>query len=215
MATVLESKRKSKRSQIVGEPAWAIAHFYPLQGSWTEGDYYALERVNGNWMIELANGCLEILPMPSLFHQRITKYMCRRVDDFLGPESDGETAMAPLPVRLFEGQIREPDLVYFEKSRVKDIHKSLKGADLVMEVVSPGEEARERDLKTKRREYAKAKIREYWIIDPESKTITVLTLAGKAYKLYGECKPGEQAASRLLKGFTVEVAEVFAAGEKK
>jgi Uma2 family endonuclease len=214
MATILEPKKRNKSARP-GEPVWDIAKFYPLQGSWTEEDYFALERVNGNWMIELANGCLEVLPMPSLFHQRITKYMCRCVDDFLGPDSDGETAMAPLPVRLFEGQIREPDLVFFEKSHIRDIHKSLRGADLVMEVVSPGEEARERDLETKRREYAKAKIREYWIIDPELKTITVLTLSGKNYKVYGEYKLGEQAASKLLKGFTVDVAEVFAAGEGK
>jgi len=214
MATIIETKQKKKRRPAIGEPAWEIARFYPLQGSWTEDDYYALENVNGNWMIELANGCLEVLPMPSLFHQRITKYLCRRVDDFIGPDSDGETAMAPLPVRLFEGQIREPDLVYFEKSRIHDIHKSLRGADLVMEIVSPGDEARERDLKIKRREYAKAKIREYWIIDPETRTITVLALSGKTYKVQGEFKVGEQAGSKLLKGFTVDVGEVFAAGER-
>jgi len=33
--------------------------------------------------------------------------------------------------------------------------------------------------------------------------------------VYGEYKPGEQAASKLLKGFSVDVTEVFAAAEKK
>lgn len=84
-----------------------------------------------------------------------------------------------------------------------------------MEVVSPGEENRERDLVVKRREYAKAKIREYWIVDPEQKTITVLTLSGSTYKVHGVFKPGEFATSKLLKGFKVAVTDVFEAGDGK
>ena len=41
------------------------------------------------------------------------------------------------------------------------------GADLVMEVVSGGREDRKRDLVTKRRDYARANIPEYWIVDPQ------------------------------------------------
>jgi len=84
-----------------------------------------------------------------------------------------------------------------------------------MEVVSPGQENRERDLRTKRREYARAKIGEYWIVDPEEKCIIVLTLVGKTYKVHGKFGPGETAVSKLLPGFAVRVEDVFAAGEGK
>lgn len=65
--------------------------------------------------------------------------MLRRVDDFVVPRNLGEVQMAPLPVKLFSGQIREPDIVFFEAQRVRDLDdQPLDGADLVMEIPSPG-----------------------------------------------------------------------------
>ncbi len=216
MVTVLDPIKTSKTAKrSVREPAWGIATFYPLQGDWTEDDYLELERNIGNRLIELSDGCLEILPMPDLYHQRIVKMLCNRLDEFILPEKKGETATAPLPVRLGSGKFREPDIGYFESHRIKDCRQPPDGADLVVEVVSPGAENRERDFVTKRREYAKARIREYWIVDPETKTITVLTLSGKSYKVHGVFKEGDTAISKLLKGFQVAVSDVFAAGDAK
>ncbi len=82
-------------------------------------------------------------------------------------------------------------------------------ADLVMEVVS--DEYRQRDLETKRFEYAQAAIPEYWIVDPMKKEITVLTLAGDHYEVVGVFESGSRAISVLLAGFGVDVSEVFAA----
>jgi len=69
-----------------------------------------------------------------------------------------------------------------------------------MEIVSPGQENRKRDLKDKRNAYAKAEDSEYWIIDPEEQVITVLTRGARAYKVHGEYKPGDRATSKLLGG---------------
>ena len=216
MDAVLKRTTRKTRNNGRRQPAWDVALGYPMQGDWTEDDYLALEANFGNRMIELANGCLEVLPMPGLRHQRIARWMANQVDAFILPRKLGEVATAPLPVRLFKGQIREPDILFFEKWRIVDAEtKPLDGADLVMEIPSPGAKNRERDFKTKRREYAKAKISEYWIIDTKKKAITVLTLSGKSYKLHGVFKNGDTATSKLLKGFTVVVSEAFAAGKAK
>ena len=53
---------------------------------------------------------------------------------------------------------------------------------IAFKVVSGGKRNRERDLKEKRVEYALAKIKEYWIIDPKGQKITVLVLEGKSYR---------------------------------
>jgi Uma2 family endonuclease len=82
-----------------------------------------------------------------------------------------------------------------------------------MEVVSEGEQNRERDLVIKRQEYFLARIEEYWIIDPEEMKITVLVPGPDSYRVHGEFKVGNLAASLLLPGFTVDVAAAFAAGE--
>ena len=216
MATLLERGKKRKPiKKPTKEPAWDIALLYPLQGHWTEYDYLSLEASVGNKMIELADGYLEILPMPDMFHQDIVQFLLFGLDDFVVAHCVGEVSHAPLPVRLGKNRYREPDIAFFKPHRIKDKHTPPEGADLVMEVVSPGIAARNRDLVGKRADYASAKIAEYWIVDPETKTITVLTLSGKIYKVYGVYKAGDQAASKLLKGFKVAVSEVFAAGEGK
>jgi Uma2 family endonuclease len=65
-------------------------------------------------------------------------------------------------------------------------------------------------LETKRREYAQAGIPEYWLIDPRSEEILLLSRADRGYGVHGVFGQGEVAASVLLPGFAVAVAEVFA-----
>jgi Uma2 family endonuclease len=204
--TVLPTGRTSQR----GEPSWEVAYLFPTQGNWTEAEYLALDT---NRLVELSNGCLEVLPMPTVLHQLIVRFLHAALEAFVAAHVPGIVLFAPLPVRLWPGQLREPDILYLKPERVRDVRRQPEGADLVMEVVSPGTENRERDLETKREEYARAGIAEYWIVDPEEKRITVLTLDGRAYRVHGEFGPGTQATSVLLAGFAVAVDEVFAAGE--
>jgi Uma2 family endonuclease len=81
--------------------------------------------------------------------------------------------------------------------------------DLVVEIVSPDHRAH--DWEVKRREYAQAGIPEYWIVDPQTKTVTVLTLADKSYRVHGEYRSGETAESVLLSGFRVDVDDIWRA----
>jgi Uma2 family endonuclease len=192
-----------------------IVRLVTARDHWTEAEYLVLDNNIGNWMVELVDGRLDFPPMPDMYHQDIVIFLLFRLDEFVSAYCDGEVLQAPLSVRLGNESFRKPDISYFKAHRIKDKHRPPEGADLVMEIVSPGEEARERDLETKRRDYAQAKIPEYWIVDPETKTITVLALSGKSYKVHGEFKAGQTATSKLLKGFQVTVSDVFAAGDGK
>jgi Uma2 family endonuclease len=151
--------------------------------------------------------------MAAPWHQRIVKVLLYLLNDFVTTHKLGEVLFAPLPVWLWAGQIREPDLIYFASGRIKDDEEPPRGADLAMEVVSEGAKERERDLETKRLEYAKAGIPEYWIIDRQERRIIVLTLEGAEYRVHGEFSPGARATSVLLPGFSVAVSEVLAAAE--
>ena len=71
------------------------------------------------------------------------------------------------------------------------------------------EEKPERDLIDKRGDYAEAGVPEYWIVNPQTDTITVLCLRGDAYEEAGAYRRGESAPSVLLAGFSVDVAAVF------
>ena len=205
------------RTSRRGEPTWEVARCYPLQGQWTESEFLALDAAAGRF-VELSNGMLEFPPMPSLRHQLIFEVFYDALRAFLRRTgTPGRVVAPPFPVRLWPGKWREPDVVYLRPERITSLDQQPTGADLVIEIVSPGDGARQRDLTIKPAEYAAAGIPEYWIVDPETRTITVLTLdgvpAGGPYRVHGEFRTGQTAASVLLPGFTAKVDEVLAAGE--
>lgn len=197
-----------------GDPAWELALLYPVQGQWSDTEYLSL--TDGiNRYVELTEGRLEVLQMPKSSHQRIMLFLWSQLQAFILTSSAGQALCAPLRVRIAKGSFREPDVVFMLESNQERAGEDFwEGADLVMEVVSPDDDSRKRDLEEKPVDYAKAGIPEYWIVDPQQKQITVLTLAGEEYDTSGVYAEGETAVSRLLPEFSVIVAEVFAAGKK-
>ena len=200
---LLERPPRSQR----GEPVWEVAYCYPRQGDWSEADF--LEFETSNFPAELVDGCLEFLPMPTPSHQRLLRYLARRLEDVVAAESLGEVLCAPCPVRLWEGRLREPDVFYLRHDRQVEGDKPPNGADLVIEILSPGATNRERDLVAKRNDYAQAGVAEYWIVDPDEQTVIVLSLDGQSYRTHGEFQPGAVATSPLLPKFQVDVTELF------
>jgi Uma2 family endonuclease len=198
------------KSICTREEATTMAHVLPAQGQWTEEEYLALD---GNRIVEFSNGRLEASPMPTTSHQLLVAYLYGLLSAFTASKKLGTTLFAALPVRLWEAKYREPDVVFMRKEHADCIHEEWwDGADLVMEVVSKDAKGRRRDLVTKRREYARAGIPEYWIVDPQESRIIVLRLVGKRYVAHGEFPEGTQASSHLLRGFTVSVTGAFSRG---
>lgn len=213
MSATATAKGGSWRKNGAGKPTWDVALLFPPQGEWTEDEFLALEARSENRMMELVDGFLEVLPMPDVEHQRIVKFLLLLLDQHVRSRRLGEVLCAPLPVRLRQRHLREPDIVFLKSHRVKDPHLPPEGTDLALEVVSPGSENRKRDLREKRAAYAKARIPEYWVVDPLKKEVTVFTLSGRRYKVHGKFKPGDRATSKVLAGFAVDVGDVFNAGE--
>ena len=193
--------------------AWEVATLYPPQGTWDEEDYLDLT-MRTNRLVELVDGCLEVLPMPNLRHQMLALEYCNRLNAFARPKRLGIAAPAPLPVRLGKRHFREPDVAFFRAADLPDPDRPFtEGPALVMEVLSEGN--RKTDLEKKRVEYAETGIAEYWIIDPRERWVLVLALRDGEYEVAGEYREGDRAASVLLEGFEVDVAELFAAGDAR
>lgn len=196
------------------EPAWGLLALFPGQGDWTEEDYLALDQVrDSRRLVELVDGRLEVLPAPIEEHQSIILFLLEALRAFVRPRRAGKVSFAGLRVRVKPGQFREPDIVFLSnKHASKRGSKYWTGADLAMEVVSPDDT--DRDYVTKRREYARAGVREYWIVDPATRTILLLVLKGRSYVQRGRYTDGDQCASALLSGFAVNVTEVFDAANE-
>jgi Uma2 family endonuclease len=199
---------------IVGQPAWDVALMFPMQGGWTEDDYLSVA-LSENWMVEYSDGCIEVLPMPTIEHQLIVKFLLKALESFTEPRSLGVVLFAPLPLKTVPRSYREPGLIFnFTENHAKRGDKYYTGADLVMEVVSEDRRSHERDYDKKREDYAKANIPEYWIVDPQSQRVTVLALEGSQYVEHGVFLTGMNATSRLLDGFSVNVDAIFAAARQ-
>lgn len=179
----------------------------PPQGCWSEALYLWLTDWT-NRLIEFTDGTVELLPMPTVEHQAILQFLNGLFDAHLGPRG-GFVLFAGLRVRIREDKFREPDLAALRsRSDPRNEARYWRGADVVVEVVSPDDPAR--DLVAKRADYAEAGISEYWIVDPRVETVTVLTLAGGGtYVEHGVFSRGDTATSRLLDGFGVDVTALF------
>ena len=209
MSSVVTQPVEEPRSRP-GTPVWEIARLYPTQGHWSESDYLAIDT---RQFVELNRGMLEFPPSPTILHQLIVGKLMIALLNHVRDLGWGHV-LFNIPVKLAPRLIRVPDIVCYRKHQIPDdMNEPLKGAELVVEVVSPGEESRHRDLVEKPRDYAKAGVAEYWIVDPESSAITVLALNGSGYEQARMYKPGQAAASRLLPGFQIDVNEALSADQ--
>ena len=91
-------------------------------------------------------------------------------------------------LRSRQARNRFPDLVVLRPEHIELTQKRLTirlempPPVLVIEVVSPGKVNRDRDYAEKREQYEAREIPEYWIVDPEKASVTVLTLSGGTYQ---------------------------------
>lgn len=195
-----------------GDWTWEMLTEFPRQGEWSERQYL---RLPSDVRADLVDGCLEFRSMPTWIHGWIVDWLHDQLKTIVRGQRRGYTGTDSVRVRTLSGKVREPDVVWVTARQLPDPRQPSNGAQLIIEVVSQGYGDQRRDWDEKRVEYAEAGIPEYWIVDPETETIVVLTLPEGQHKYltHGEFKPGQTATSKLLDGFTVDVTACFAAGK--
>ncbi len=147
-------------------------------------------------------------PHPTHTHQLIVFELATRMRAFVQEQDLGLVQIGPLPVRLWPGKIREPDILFVAKEHSDRISEQAYGPpDLAVEVLSPS--TRRTDRLEKTVEYARAGVREYWIVDPHGRTVEVFILREGAYELLGKWGEGKEALSEVLDGFRVAVDDVL------
>jgi len=215
-APQLPTSDHAEREQTVprserGDWTWELVTQFPRQGEWTEEQYLNLDN---HQLVEFDAGVLEFLPMPSAAHQWILGFLYQLLHAWSAQHQRPRPLFAPIPVSIRTSKYREPDLLLPRHTPAPD-DRDISTPVLVLEIVSPDAKSQRRDHTEKRRDYAQAGIPEYWIVDPETETIIVLTLpeGQHEYLTHGEFRPGQTATSKLLEGFTVDVTACFAAGK--
>ncbi|MCM1149411.1 MAG: Uma2 family endonuclease [Butyricicoccus sp.] len=173
--------------------------------SWEEND-----------RVELIDGAAYMMAPPSRIHQEISMALAAQLYNFLEGKKC-KVYPAPFAVRLFEKDgeapedvdtMVEPDIsVICEKSKL-DEHGCKGAPDLVIEILSPS--TRRHDRLVKLNLYQRAGVREYWIVNPEEKTVQVFTQDGGFLRLTEDYGCGDIAKVNALNGCFIELSRVFA-----
>jgi Uma2 family endonuclease len=203
---MLESSKEASMATREPPTTHPLLDLFPSDGEWTETEYYFVSE-RGKF-VELSNGKLEFPPMPTEFHQLIAARLFAALFAFVTQHKLGQVRFAPLPVKLWQGKVREPDIIFMSNAHADRIQKYWGVPDLAIEIVSENDERRDRIIK--KEEYAQAGISEYWIVDPEAKTVEVYRLEGSAYQTFAALTEKDKITSPTFADFEMPLAELFA-----
>jgi Uma2 family endonuclease len=153
---------------------------------------------------ELIDGVVVMSPSPRPRHWKVLHEIARQFDAFVerGGVADvyGETDL-----KLHDMAVFRPDLCVFVRPTPKPFPDRLTEApDLVVEILSPGAEAR--DFITKRDEYEKRGVKEYWVIDPNGGRVRAWHL--ERSRLVESLVEGDSLASAGVPGFTLDLGRI-------
>lgn len=103
----------------------------------------------------------------------------------------------------------EPDIVFFSNAKVATFTEDqmkFPAPDLVIEIISPSTEQRDRGLKMV--DYAAHGVSEYWLVDPHKKEVEQYKLEGDSFRLALKSGSGE-IQSAAIPGFSMAIPAIF------
>ncbi|MEW6447339.1 MAG: Uma2 family endonuclease [Bacillota bacterium] len=158
---------------------------------------------------QLIGGEFVLTPAPGTYHQIIAMRLGVQMVNFVSSEERGIVLFAPVDVYLEETETYQPDIIFIARERMEIIEPArVNGApDLVVEILSPA--TAYYDLRKKYKVYEKSGVKEYWIVDPEEKSVQVFVLTDGKFALDQDVAGQGAVSSRLLEGFTVSLESIF------
>jgi len=200
-----------------GEPIVEYGTSPKRRGSVTYQEFLEMTEKSDN-RYEIIDGEVYQLVSPGYSHQKVLMELVRKFTAFFDVQKEYEPFVAPFDIELYRQPLKElrelteddinvvqPDIIVLCDPE-KDINEKdrYKGTpELVLEILSPS--TRSRDLLKKGDLYMESGIKEYWIVDPVSTTISIYAYDEfdvKSYTVYFE---GQKAVSVLFQGLAVEV----------
>ena len=158
---------------------------------------------------QLIQGDLYMAPAPNRFHQEISRNLQFELHTYLKGNPIGKLFDAPFDVYLDEINVFQPDILVVLKERLGILtEEGAEGApDLVIEILSP--KTRRLDLANKKQEYARAGVKELWIIDPEPRTIMIHQFASGGVENLRQINEKDRLSTDLLPGFNLASETIF------
>lgn len=182
-------------------------------GLYTYADYLTWEM---DEMVELIRGKVYkwAAAAPTMSHQKVSIRLGSAFLIFLKGKSC-QVFQAPFDVRLplksNKNQdittVLQPDLcVVCDECKLSE-SGCLGAPDLVVEILSPGNNKKE--LKLKYEVYQESGVKEYWVIHPNEQTLLIYTLVDGKYNSSGFYVSGDTVGSACIEGFQLNLEDIF------
>ena len=158
---------------------------------------------------QLIEGNLIKAPAPNTNHRRIVRNLSQLLCNHVAKHGLGEVFFAPFDVYLSQHDVLQPDLLFVSQPNIAIIaDDGIHGPpDLVIEVLSWS--TAQLDKKSKRRIYARAGVKELWLVDPLLLQIQRYDFARDAAKPVQLLEENETFSTPLLPGLTLAAEEIF------
>ena len=163
--------------------------------------------------VELIRGFIrKMSPAPSMVHQRISNNLSYELNKFF-KRTNCDVFQAPFDVRLpissaqKESTVVQPDLCIICNESILDARGCNGTPDLMVEILSPNNS--KHDVHTKFNLYQEAGVKEYWIIEPNTKLILVYALVNGIYIGLKPQVEGEKIKSPLFQDIDISLEDVF------
>jgi Uma2 family endonuclease len=161
---------------------------------------------------ELMDGELCMVPAPTTIHQDISQNIEFLLVQHVRATRCGRVLHTPVDVVLGEGARRDvvqPDVVFVASARGAIVTPvEIAGApDLVVEIISPASEDRDRGYK--RTLYERSGVREYWIVNPADASIDVYHLSLTGFEAPVRYRLGDHLVSAVVSNFRLPIIEAF------
>jgi Uma2 family endonuclease len=160
---------------------------------------------------ETIEGELFLSKAPSVIHQRVFGRLFKEFALYLDVNPIGELLATP-GLTFTDVDAVIPDIVLTLNERISQVvtgDRLTAAPDLVVEILSPGPSNLRRDRVAKRQLYGRFGVGEYWILDPQERTVEVYILLGDTLMLSATLTDSDQLTSVLLPGFRCEVKSLF------
>jgi len=158
---------------------------------------------------EIINGELYMVPAPTLGHQDTIGEFHLTMGLFLRTNPIGKIYLAPTDIIFSEIDVLQPDLIFVSKEKFDILtRENIQGApDLVIEVLSPGTEKRDRTIKLKA--YSKFGVQEYWMANDIKAIVEVWRRRGKKLVLHTVLDRTQTLTTPLLPGLEISLEKIF------
>ena len=133
-------------------------------------------------LCQLINNKLVMSPAPKDVHQTVLNSINVEISLYLRKNKSGEIRIAPYDVHFSKQNILQPDILFVKNENLHKIKtRGLFGApDLIVEILSPS--TSDLDFGEKKLIYEKYGVQEYFVVDPNTKSVDSFFLKNKKYE---------------------------------